>query len=86
MCGKREPGHAEIYVGEANFGGGDIDGADKEWVCDTGSDYHLSGDNSMFEKLEQIPSDFYVRQIKGKVAVNPFSKSTHLNDKGRHCS
>lgn len=29
----------------------------------------MSGDISMFEHLERIPSDFYVKQVKGKVVV-----------------
>ena len=65
-----EQGHAEVLIGEVNMGVGDEDGEDKEWVCDSGADYHMTGDITLFEKLEDIPTHFYVKQIKGKVVVS----------------
>ena len=56
-------------VGEVNMGMGDEDGEDKEWVCDIGANYHICGDDSLFDSIEKIPSTFHVKQIKGKVAV-----------------
>ena len=63
-------GHAEVLVGEINMGVGDEDGEDKEWVCDSGADYHMTGDITLFDKLENIPTHFYVKHIKGKVVVS----------------
>ena len=67
--GSREQRHAEILMGEINFGEGDGDGDEKEWVCDSGADYHMTGDVSMFEKIEQIPFDLSINQIRGKIPV-----------------
>ena len=67
---QEEQGHAEVLVGEVHMGMGDEDGEDKEWVCDTGANYHMCGDDSLFDTLEDIPSTFHVKQIKGKVAVS----------------
>ena len=62
-------GHAEVLIGEINMGQGDGDGEDKEWVCDSGADHHMTGDVTLFDFLEDIPSNFHVKQIKGQVAV-----------------
>ena len=67
--GTETQGHAEVLIGEVNMGEGDGDGEDKEWVCDSGADHHMTGDITLFDFIEDIPSDFHVKQIKGKVAV-----------------
>ena len=56
-------------MGEVSMGMGDGDGDEREWVCDSGADYHMSGDATLFDSLEDIPSTFYVKRIMGKVAV-----------------
>ena len=42
---------------------------EREWVCDSGADYHMSGDDTLFDSLQPIPSKFFVKQIMGKVVV-----------------
>ena len=37
-----EQGHVEVLIGEVNMGVGDEDGEDKEWVCDSGANYHMN--------------------------------------------
>ena len=64
-----EQGHAEALIGEISMGIGEGDGEEKEWVCDSGADYHMSGDISLFDFLDDVPSTFHVKQIKGKVAI-----------------
>ena len=64
-----EQGHAEALVGEISMGSGEGDGEEKESVCDSGADYHISSDSSLFEFLDDVPSTFHVKQIKGKVAI-----------------
>ena len=64
-----EYGYSEALIGEVNMGTGDGDGDEKEWVCDSGADFHMSGDRSLFEFLVPIPATFFVKQIMGKVAV-----------------
>ena len=59
-----------MLIGEISMGIGDGDGEEREWVCDNGADYHMSGDIHLFDFLEDIPSTFHVKQIKGKVAIN----------------
>ena len=44
-----ESGYSEVLVGEVNIGTGDGDGEDKEWVCDSGADFHMIGDITLFE-------------------------------------
>ena len=66
---EQEQGHAEVLVGEVNMGTGDGDGEEKEWVCDSGADFHMTGDITLFDFIEPIPATFFVKQIKGKVAV-----------------
>ena len=66
---EEEQGHAEVLVGEVNMGSGDGDGDEKEWVCDSGADFHMTGDKSLFDIIAPIPSTFFVKQIKGKVSV-----------------
>ena len=58
-----------MLVGEVNMGSGDGDGDEKEWICDSGADFHMTGDISLFDLIVTIPSTFFVKQIKGKVAV-----------------
>ena len=41
--GEEEQWHAEVMIGEVNMGVGDGDGEDKEWVCDSGADFHMIG-------------------------------------------
>lgn len=77
-----EDGHAEILSAEVNFGGGDGDGDDREWVCDSGANYHMSGDATLFDRLETIPPNFFVRQIKGKVAVKEWGTVRLSTDGG----
>ena len=62
-----EQGQSEVMIGEVNMGRGDDDGEEKEWVCDSGADFHMSGDPTLFDSLEPIPSTLYVKQIMGKV-------------------
>lgn len=56
-------------MGKVNFEGGDGDEDEREWVWDSVADYYMTGDISMFEKLEEISSNFFVEQIKGKFLV-----------------
>ena len=64
-----EVGHAEVLIGEVDMGKGGDDGENREWVCDSGADYHMTGDVSVFEKLEEIPFDFLLNHITGEVQV-----------------
>ena len=66
---EQEQGHAEVLVGEVNMGSGDGDGDEKAWVCDSGADFHMTGDMSLFDLIVPIPSTFFVKEIKGKAAV-----------------
>ena len=77
-----EQGHAEVLIGEINMGIGDGDGEEKEWVCDSGADYHMSGDISLFDFLVDIPSTFHVKQIKGKVVITKWGVVRLTTDKG----
>ena len=55
-------GHAKICMRHVkskeneneNGGGG------KEWICDSGAHHHMTGDKTLFEKLREVPLDFYV--------------------------
>ena len=51
------------------MGTGGGDGEEREWVCDIGADFHMTGDITLFESIENIPSVFYVKQVQGKVQV-----------------
>ena len=51
------------------MGTGDGDGEEKEWVFDSGAEFHMSGDGSLFDFLVPIPATIFVKQIIGKVAV-----------------
>ena len=42
-----EQGHGEVMIGEVNIGRGDDDGEEREWVCDSGADFHVSGDSTV---------------------------------------
>ena len=52
------------------MGEGDENEEYKEWVCDSGADYHMTVGITVFDKLEDIQTHFYVKQIKGKVVVS----------------
>ena len=67
--GMEDQGHAEVLMGEVNMGEGDGDGEEREWVCDSSADYHMTGDITLFDFIKDIPSYFHVKQIKGKVAI-----------------
>ena len=77
-----ESGHAEALIGEVNMGTGDGDGEEREWVCDSGADFHMSGDRTLFDFLEPIPSTFFVKQIMGKVAVTEWGVVRLCTDGG----
>ena len=64
-----EQGHSEVLIGEINMGTGEGDGVEREWVCDSVADYHMSGDATLFDSLELISSKFFVKQIMGRVAM-----------------
>ena len=54
-----------------------------QWVCDSGADYHMSGDINLFDFLDDVPSTFHVKQIKGKVPITKWgvvrlSTETHI--------
>ena len=56
-------------ISEVDLGRGDDDGEEREWVCDSGADFHMSGDSTLFDSLESIPSTFYVKEVMGRVVV-----------------
>ena len=66
---EEEQGHAEVLVGEVNMGSCDGDGDKKEWVCNSGAGFHMTGDISLFDHILPTPSTFFVKQIIGKVAI-----------------
>ena len=41
-------------MGEINFERGDRDGDEREWVCDSGADCHMTSDASLFSTLENV--------------------------------
>ena len=67
---EEEQGYAEVLFAEINLGEGDGDGEEAEWVCDSGASHHMTGDITLFDNLETIPSDFHLKQIKGRVAID----------------
>ena len=77
-----DQGHAEVLIGEINVGIGYGDGEEREWICDSGADYHMSGDINVFDFIEDIPSTFHVKQIKGKVAITRWGVVRLSTDKG----
>ena len=77
-----DQGHAEVLMGEINMGIGDGDGEEREWVCDSGADYHMTGDITLFDFLEDIPATFHVKQIKGKVVITKWGVVRLSTDKG----
>ena len=77
-----EHGHAEVLIGEVNMGIGNGDGEEREWVCDSGADFHMSGDRTLFDSLEPIPSTFFVKQIMGKVDVTEWGVVRLCTDGG----
>ena len=44
-----------MLIGEINMGIGDGDGEEREWVCDSGANYHMLGDMNLCDFLEDIP-------------------------------
>ena len=54
-------------MGEVNLGEGDGYGDDSEWLCDNEAKIHMSGDITLYECLETIPSTFFVKLKKGEV-------------------
>ena len=80
---EEEQGHAEVLIGEISMGIGEGDGEEREWVCDSGADYHMSGDISLFDSLDDVPSTFHVKQIKGKVAITKWGVVRLSTDKGK---
>ena len=81
-----EQGHSEMLLGEVCMGTGDGDGEDKEWVCDSGADFHMSGDITLFDFLEPIPTSFYVKQIMGRVEVTQWGVVRLWTDGGEGVS
>ena len=77
-----DQGRAEVLIGEINVGIGYGDGEEREWICDSGADYHMSGDTNVFDFIEDIPSTFHVKQIKGKVAITRWGVVRLSTDKG----
>ena len=65
------------------MGIGEGDGEEKEWVCDSGADYHMSGDINLFDFLDDVPSTFHVKQIKGKVDISKWGVVRLSTDKGK---
>ena len=63
------------------MGTGEGDGVEREWVCDSGADYHMSGDATLFDSLQPIPSIFFVKQIMGRVAVTEWGTVRLRTDK-----
>ena len=53
---------------------------EREWVCDSGADYHMSGDATLFDSLEPVPSIFFVKQIMGRVALAQWGTVRLLTD------
>ena len=78
-----EHGHAKVLIREINMGIGKGDGEEKEWVCDGGADYHMSGDISLFDVLDDVPSTFHVKQIKGMVALTKWGVVRLSTNKGK---
>ena len=64
-----DKGHSEVLIGGISMGTGEGDGVEREWVCDSGADYHMSGDATLFDSLQPILSKFFVKQIISRVAV-----------------
>ena len=89
-----EQGFSEVLVGEVHMGTGDGDGEEREWVCDSGADFHMTGDIALFESIENITSVFHVKQVQGKVQVTQWGVVLLCTDKAdckgaicgkRHC-
>ena len=74
-CAKICMGHVKSKENE-NGGGG------KEWIRDSGADHHMTRDKTLFEKLREVPPNFYVKQIKGKVPVKYWGEVQLSTDKG----
>lgn len=76
------PGHADVLMGEVNVGSGDGDGVIGSFVADSGADYHMSGDRSLFRTIEKVPNRFFVKQIKGEVDIKEWGSILLRTDKG----
>ena len=59
-----EQGHPEVLIGEIGMGAGEGDGVEREWVCDSSADYHISGDATLFDSLQPIPSKKFVKRVE----------------------
>ena len=55
-----EQGHPEILIGEISMGTSEGDGVEREWVCNLVANYHMSGDATLFDSLQPIPSKIFV--------------------------
>ena len=75
--------HAVVLIEEISMGIGEGDGEEKEWVCGSGADYHMSGDIILFDFLDDVPSTFHVKHIKGKVAITKWGVVRMSTDKGK---
>ena len=62
------------------MGKGDGDGVEREWVCDSGANYHMSGDTTLFDSLQLILSIFFVKKIMGRGAVTQWGTVRLLTD------
>ena len=49
-------------------------------MCDSGANYHMSGDATFFDSLEPIPSIFFVKLIMGRVAVTRWGTIRLMTD------
>lgn len=69
-----DPGYTKILIAEAGSQIGDKN----VWVCDSGSDYHLTHDATMFNSwspLENVPVDFKpLKTMKGDLTVEKFGE------------
>ena len=50
-----------MLMGEMNMGIGDGNGEEREWVCDSGADCHMSRDITLFDCLEDNPVTFHLK-------------------------
>ena len=66
---EEEQEYSKVMIGEVNMVTDNGDGEEREWVCDSGADFHITNDVTLFDFLETIPSTFFVKEIKGKVAI-----------------
>ena len=69
-------------VGRGQGGQGRYVEVEEELAEDFGADHHMTGDKTLFEKLREVPPDFHVKQIKGKVPVKYWGKVRLSTDRG----